>query len=55
MDEPNSQDWQALCKAAANEPDPKKLMDLVSELIEVLDARNGKAVADRPVQQETFE
>lgn len=37
MYQDSPKDWQALCKAAATEADPKKLMNLVSEILEALD------------------
>jgi hypothetical protein len=33
--------WQELCEAASNEPDPEKLMALISELMRVLDERDN--------------
>jgi len=33
--------WETLCKAAATEPDPKRLLDLVSEIIAALDEHRG--------------
>jgi len=35
-------DWQELCKKAANELDPSKLMQLIAELTKALDERNHK-------------
>lgn len=34
-------DWQELCKKAANELDPAKLMQLIAELTKALDERNN--------------
>jgi hypothetical protein len=42
MDQDRSNDWRTLCKAAATELDPIKLMDLVSEIIASLDERDEK-------------
>ena len=39
MDQNRNENWQDLCKAAANELDPKKLMDLIVELNKALDER----------------
>jgi hypothetical protein len=39
MDQHRNEDWQELCKAAANEPDPAKLIKLISELNKALDER----------------
>lgn len=35
-------DWRELCKAAVNEPDPEKLMNLISEINRLLDERERK-------------
>lgn len=40
----HEQIWMALCERAAVEQDPKKLLELVSEINRLLDARNGHAV-----------
>jgi hypothetical protein len=37
MDPARPQDWRELCKAAANELDPNKLMALVAEINAVLE------------------
>ena len=42
MDQGSDKNWQDLCQAAATEQDPKKLMVLVSEIIETLDDRNRR-------------
>jgi hypothetical protein len=42
MDQGSDKNWQDLCQAAATEQDPKKLMLLVSEIIERLDDRNRR-------------
>ena len=42
MDQRQSKDWRELCKAAANEPDPKKLMARVAEITKALDERDGR-------------
>jgi hypothetical protein len=42
VDQHQTKDWRELCKAAANEPDPKKLMDLVAEITKALDERDGR-------------
>jgi hypothetical protein len=34
-----TRDWRELCKAAATELDPAKLMDLIAELTRALDER----------------
>jgi len=45
MDQNRNESWQDLCKAAANELDPKKLMDLITELNRALDKRDGQRAA----------
>ena len=42
MDSKNSQpkDWRELCKAAACELDPQRLMELIGELTRALDERD---------------
>jgi hypothetical protein len=42
VDQHGSKDWRKLCKAAANELDPSKLMELVSEIIAALDEHDAK-------------
>jgi hypothetical protein len=42
MDQDRVRDWRELCKAAANEPDPKKLMALIAEIIRALDERDER-------------
>lgn len=39
MDQHHNEDWQELCKAAATELDPAKLINLISELNKALDER----------------
>jgi hypothetical protein len=34
-------DWRTLCELAAQEDDPKKLLDLVEQINKALDERNG--------------
>jgi len=40
MDQDHSRDWRELCKAAATELDPVKLMHIISELTKALDERD---------------
>ena len=42
MDQDHARDWRELCKAAANEVDPRKLMALVAEITRALDERDKK-------------
>jgi len=42
MDEDRAEDWRELCKKAANELDPAKLMALIAELTRALDERDKK-------------
>jgi hypothetical protein len=43
MTQDRTMDWQELCKKAANELDPPKLMQLIVELTKALDKRNNKS------------
>lgn len=42
MDRDRTRDWRELCRAAANEPDPAKLMSLIAELTRALEERDKK-------------
>jgi hypothetical protein len=42
MDQDRVKDWRELCKAAANEVDPKKLMALIAEITRALDERDER-------------
>jgi hypothetical protein len=42
MDQDHAKDWRELCKAAANELDPKKLMALIGEITRALDERDER-------------
>lgn len=42
MDQDGGKDFKELCRAAANEMDPDKLMILVAEIIQAYDAREKK-------------
>ncbi len=42
MERERTKDWRELCKAAATELDPTKLMDLITELTKALDERDKK-------------
>ena len=42
MDQDHAKDWRELCKAAANELDPKKLMALIAEITRALDERDER-------------
>jgi len=42
MDQGRVKDWRELCKAAANERDPKKLMALIAEITRALDERDER-------------
>lgn len=43
MDQDPTRDWQELCAAAAKEPDPKKLMSLITEIVKMIDDRRRKS------------
>jgi hypothetical protein len=42
MDQDRVKDWRELCKAAANERDPKKLRALIAEITRALDERDER-------------
>ena len=45
-DKDRTKDWRELCKAAANEMDPERLLDLIVEINKALDERDQKRKAD---------
>jgi hypothetical protein len=47
VDQHQTKDWRELCKAAANEPDPNKLMALIAEITKALDERDGRRNVSR--------
>jgi hypothetical protein len=40
---PEEQEWRKLCEMVANERDPKRLSQLIDQLIEKLDSRREQA------------
>jgi hypothetical protein len=38
----NHEKWMELCELAANEQDPKKLMELTAEICRLLDEKNAR-------------
>ena len=50
MDQERKNDWRELCRAAASELDPEKLMQLIAELTKALEARNqDRKIPHRPM------
>jgi hypothetical protein len=47
MQGPNLERWQELCRQAAIEQDPKKLMALTSEIIRLLDEKEERLLTER--------
>jgi hypothetical protein len=47
MQGPDVERWQELCRQAAIEQDPKKLMALTSEIIRPLDEKEKRLLTDR--------
>jgi len=47
MAQDSTKDWQELCKAAANEVDPEKLLRLIAELTTALDERDRNRKTSR--------
>jgi hypothetical protein len=44
MDQDPTRNWEELCHAASKEPDPKKLISLITEIVKMLDDRRRKSV-----------
>jgi hypothetical protein len=49
---PNAEGWVALCARAAVEQDPKKLLELVSEINRLLDARRKRLSSESEATSE---
>jgi hypothetical protein len=47
MQGPNLEQWQELCRQAAIEQDPAKLMALTSEIIRLLNEKEKRMLTDR--------
>jgi hypothetical protein len=47
MQGPNLEQWQELCRQAAIEQDPKKLMAITSEIIRLLNEKEKRMLTDR--------
>jgi hypothetical protein len=52
MQGPNLERWQELCRQAATEQDPKKLMELTAEIICLLDEKEKRLLA-KPKQDDS--
>ena len=46
-------DWQELCEAASKEPDPRKLMTLLTEMVKMFD--DGRRKTARVPNAQNFE
>jgi len=44
--------WQKLCEQAAEEQDPKKLMELIEEINDLLEAKEQRLLGQQPMGQE---
>ena len=53
MDQDPTRDWQELCEAASKEPDPKKLMSLLTEIVKMADERRREST--RVLNAQDFE
>ena len=53
MDQDRTKDWREICKAAASELNPAKLMDLIAELTRALDERDQRRQATPREKPET--
>jgi hypothetical protein len=51
MQGPNLERWQELCRQAATEQDPKRLMELTAEIIRLLDEKEQRLLA-KPKQDD---
>jgi hypothetical protein len=47
MQGPNLERWQELCREAATEQDPKRLMELTAEIIRLLNEKEQRLLAKR--------
>jgi hypothetical protein len=47
MQGPNLERWQELCRQAATEQDPKRLMELTAEIIRLLEDKEQRLLAKR--------
>jgi hypothetical protein len=45
MQGPNLERWQELCRQAAVEQDPKKLLELTAEIVRLLDEKEKRLIA----------
>ena len=53
MDSERTKDWRELCKAAASELDPEKLMHLIAELTKALDERDRNRTVSRKASDDS--
>jgi hypothetical protein len=53
MDQP-TREWQELCEAASKEPDPKKLMPLITEMVKMIDDRCRKSAVSLMTRTSRF-
>jgi hypothetical protein len=53
MADPNLERWQELCRLAANEEDPIKLVKLISEINLLLVLKLDRPAANRPENPKT--
>ena len=49
----DSERWRQLCELAANEQDPAKLLKLIKEINELLEAKERRLKGDSPVSKPT--
>jgi hypothetical protein len=47
MQGPNLERWQELCREAATEQDPKRLMELTAEIIRLLEEKEQRLLSTR--------
>lgn len=51
--EENREKWMEICAQAAKEQDPEKLMELISQINQLLEAKERRLKADPPATEPT--
>jgi hypothetical protein len=49
--EANQEEWMKLCERAAKEQDPEKLMELIAQINQLLEAKERRLKASRPATE----
>jgi hypothetical protein len=53
MQRPNLEPWQELCRQAAEEQDPKRLLELTAEIVRLVDEKENQLLQIRNQQNTT--